>query len=399
MADSVIIGDYEYSIKDSSRRTASVQVVDRSLSSYGAIQPSVMIDGVEYNVIFMAYCFFDCSRLTTPPSIPDGVQGMTGCFQNCESLAVAPIIPDTVRFMMDCFAGCASLTTAPEIPSSVRDMQGCFAYCTSLKGNIFVNNQAHGDDMFYATSNLITIRPRNLDIISSWQEIANQYNNVSVALDSYIGYTFLSSRKLTKAENLNYNTTRGVRIDILLDCTDTFTLLNIVPASGKLYTIDDTQITFPYSPPSLLRCYFIYESSSQVPTGKLTIEVRNINTTFNSLQVYLPSTATISQFEQKESDTTKQLAPQINKLTSLIFNPQSNNVTNVKTLVSYIYQSAIGNPLLNIINNDNKTQINTLKSDNTLDIKHFVTTADNIQVTTDKTLQDIITECYNALET
>ena len=148
----------------------------------------------------------------------------------------------------------------------------------------------------------------------------------------------------------------------------------------------------------MLRCYLIYEPSSQVLTGKLTIQVQNVNTTFSSLQVYLPSTATISQFEQKESNTTKQLAPQINELTSLTFNPQNNNVTNVKSLVSYIYQSATGNTLTPLTN-DNKTQINALKSDNTLDIKHFVTTADNIQVTTDKTLQDIITECYNALET
>lgn len=397
---SVIIGDYRYTSFNASE--ASVAVVDNTKTSYGAILSSVTIDGVEYSVTVMYECFKNCTSLITAPEIPSSVTMMSYCFNNCDSLINAPVIPNSVENMAMCFYGCNALVTAPIIPSSVLNVNSCFRYCTSLSGDIIVYNNPfvsiERQNVFKNTHNSITICPRSTSIISTWQTIANEYSNVSVVLDPQINYTFLSSRRLTPTENTTYGTTRGIRIDMLLDCGNSYALTGMTPSSGKLYTIDGTQITFPYYSPNLLRCYLIYEPSSQVPTGKLTIQVQNINTTFNSLQVYLPSTATISQFEQKESDTTKQLAPQINELTSLTFNPQNNNVTNVKSLVSYIYQSATGNTLTPLTN-DNKTQINTLKSDNTLDIKHFVTTADNIQVTTDKTLQDIITECYNALET
>lgn len=371
---SIDIGDYRYTSFNTTE--AKVKVIDNTKSSYGAILSSVTIDGVEYSVTNMRYCFIDCSSLIIAPEIPSGVTSISSCFENCPSL-----------------------TTAPEIPSSVVNMSSCFWGCTVLEGDIIVsNNPSEYGLIFSGTASPITIRPVGSNNISIWQTIANEYSNVSVVLDPQINYTFLSSRRLTSTENTTYGTTRGVRIDMLLDCGDSYVLTGMTPSSGKLYTIDGTQITLPYYSPNLLRCYLIYESSSQVPVGKLIIEIRNINSSFNFLQVYLPSTATISQFEQKESNTTKQLAPQINELTSLKFNPQNNNVTNVKSLISYIYQSATGNTLT-ALTNDNKTQINTLKSDNTLDIKHFVTTADNIQVTTDKTLQDIITECYEALET
>lgn len=372
---SVNIGDYTYTVLSESEQTASAEVISTSKSSYGSILSSVTIDGIEYSITDVRYCFFACKALTTPPEIPSGVTNMTGCFHNC-----------------------TSLTTAPEIPSSVRWLSGCFNGCTLLTGNIIVhNNPDLYNDVFSGTTQPIKICPANVNVISTWQKIANEYSNVSMGLD-LITYTFLSSRRLTPTENTTYGTTRGVRIDMLLDCGDSYALTGMTPSSDKLYTIDGTQITFPYYSPNLLRCYLIYEPSSQVPTGKLIIQVQNINTTFSSLQVYLPSTATISQFEQEENGATKQLASQINNLESLKFNPQGNTVTNVGSLVPYIYQSITGDTL-NTIDNDNKTQINTLKSDNTLDIKHFVTTADNIQVTTDKTLQDIITECYEALET
>ena len=402
MADSVIIGDYRYRIHNATERTARVAVVDKTLNSYGAIQSSVEIEGVEYSVTVMFQCFKDCTSLITAPEIPSSVTMMSNCFNNCDSLINAPVIPNSVESMDMCFYGCDALVTAPIIPSSVLNVDSCFQYCTSLSGDIIVYNNPFASierqNVFKNTQNPITIRPRSTSIISTWQTIANEYSNVSVTLDPEINYTLLSSRRLTSTENTTYGTTCGVRIDMLLDCSDSYALTGMIPISGRLYAIDGTQITFPYYSPNLLRCYLIYEPSSQVPTGKLTIQVQNVNTTFSSLQVYLPSTATISQFEQEENGATKQLASQINNLESLKFNPQGNTVTNVGSLVPYIYQSTTGNTL-NTIDNDNKTQINTLKLDNTLDIKHFVTTADNIQVTTDKTLQDIITECYEALET
>ena len=353
------------------------------------------------NVTDMTSCFAGCESLVNAPEIPDGVTNMTSCFASCYVLETAPSkIPDSVTNMYGCFSDCYILTTVPTIPSNVTNMTVCFLRCESLQGDIMVfNSPTKYTLIFNNTENPITIRPVGSNNISIWQTIANEYSNVSVVLDPQINYTFLSSRRLTQAENTTYGTTRGVRIDMLLDCGDSYALTGMTPSSGKLYTIDGTQITFPYYSPNLLRCYLIYEPSSQVPTGKLTIQVQNVNTTFSSLQVYLPSTATISQFEQLENSETTQLAPQINNLGSIIFNPQGSGAsTNVAQLVPLIYQSATGNTLTPLTN-DNKTQINTLKSDNTLDIKHFVTTADNIQVTTDKTLQDVITECYEALET
>ena len=377
---SVTIGDYKYTGYDDA--WATVKVVDTGKTSYGEILSEVEIEGVECIVTNMEYCFAGCSDMIMSPNIPNTIGAMAFAFSNCISLVTPP----------------------PHIPSSVLYMEYCFNNCRAIKGQMFVSNSPKRySDIFYgaaASGEKLIIRPTSLDIVSSWQNITVEYNyrRLSTELDPQILYTFLSSRRLTSIENTTYNTTRGVRVDMLLDCGDSYALTGMIPSNGKLYTIDGTQITFPYYSPNLLRCYLIYEPSNQVPANKLTIQIENINTIFNSLQVDLPSTATISQFNHNGTSTTI-LAPQINNMTSVRLNLQGyGSFYNINNILMYIYQNVTGGTL-QTINNTNTAQINVLNEGGGLDIKHYVTTADNIQVTTDKTLQDIITECYNALDT
>ena len=380
---SVIVGDYLYTGWDDA--TAGVKVVDATKAYYGEILSNVEIEGVECVVSGMAECFRGCYNILTSPDIPDTIIDMGRAFYNCTSLITPP----------------------KHIPANVLYMESCFYNCQNIRGQIFVSNSpTRYSEMFrfaVAAGESLVIRPTSLNIVSLWQNIvAQNVTRKRVELDPQISYTFLSSRRLTVVENAIYNTTRGVRIDMLLDCGGTYALTGMSPSNGKLYAIDGTQITFPYYSPNLLRCYLIYEPSSQVPTNKLTIQIENINTVFNSLQVSLPSTATVSQFNRNSASSTTisgMIGAQINNMTSVILNPQGQGSFNdINNLLIYIYENITGNTLTPIYNSD-KAQVNVLNENGSLDIKHYVTTANNIQVTTSKTLQNIITECYNALGT
>ena len=404
---SVIIGDYRYST--TSAGTAMVNVVDTTKTSYGEILSSVEIGSVTYSVTSMSSCFEICTSLTTAPEIPSSVTSMSSCFRNCTSLTTAPEIPNSVTNMNYCFYQCTSLTTAPVIPSSVMSMNSCFENCTSLTGIIVVSNSpTSASDIFTNIQQVIRIQPTNANILSRWQTIANSYSDVSVMsvnVDPLINYTFLSSRRLTPTENNTYGTTHGVRIDMLLDCGDSYLLTGMSPFSGKLYTTgDNTRITFPYSPPTLLRCYLIYQPSTQVPTSQLTIQINNISLNFNSIKVNLPSTATISQFKCQDT----QLAPVIDG-SAITFNPQGYNITmptGLFNVLNNIWSKVLGSTSYIDFLPPTLCQTNVKTTDTTLDTKHFVTTANNIRVYlkqntssiyTGVSLQYIINTLYNEL--
>lgn len=86
------------------------------------------------SVTDMNYTFSGCTRLTTPPDMSNinSVKYMTYTFKDCTFLRTAPTIPSSVTSMFHTFDGCTYLTTAPTIPSSVSDMNGTFSSCTSL---------------------------------------------------------------------------------------------------------------------------------------------------------------------------------------------------------------------------------------------------------------------------
>ena len=126
------IRDYDVTV---SNTTASIRVNDTSKTSYAALPTLAEIQrvtGQPVEVIDLSYCFFNCTSLTTAPTIPNSVTNMSGCFDGCTSLIAAPTIPSGVTDMSKCFESCTSLTTAPTIPNSVTNMSGCFTYCRSL---------------------------------------------------------------------------------------------------------------------------------------------------------------------------------------------------------------------------------------------------------------------------
>ena len=163
-------GDYVYKYNqyyyynswssDSSQNGWGVRVKDTSKTSYGDILSEIAGQPVKN----MFYTFYNCTSLTTAPTIPSRVTNMYQTFYNCTSLTTAPTIPNSVTNMTYTFYGCTSLTippdmsnassvtnmtftfggctslaTAPTIPNSVTNMWGTFSGCTSLTGTIEVN--------------------------------------------------------------------------------------------------------------------------------------------------------------------------------------------------------------------------------------------------------------------
>ena len=137
-----------------------VRVKDTSKTSYGEVLSEIAGQPVKN----MFYTFYNCTSLTTAPTIPSRVTNMSQTFYNCTSLTTAPTIPNSVTNMTYTFYGCTSLTippdmsnassvtnmestfdnctsltVAPTIPSSVTNMYRTFYGCTSLTGTIEVN--------------------------------------------------------------------------------------------------------------------------------------------------------------------------------------------------------------------------------------------------------------------
>lgn len=134
------IRDYDVTVQGV---IAYIQVYgDKSKTSYAAlptIDEIMNITGEDVESINLLSCFYDCTSLTTAPTIPNSVTGLSSCFHGCTSLTTAPAIPNSVTGMRSCFYGCTSLTTAPTIPNSVTDMAFCFSGCKALTGKIGIN--------------------------------------------------------------------------------------------------------------------------------------------------------------------------------------------------------------------------------------------------------------------
>ena len=84
-------------------------------------------------VTSLKWTFFNCTKLKTPPVLPNTVKNLDYTFRGCTSLETAPSIPSNVEYMYATFMTCTKLESSPFIPSKVVDMGSTFSGCTNLK--------------------------------------------------------------------------------------------------------------------------------------------------------------------------------------------------------------------------------------------------------------------------
>ena len=133
-------GDYKYSYNGGWEVSLNLDVTDKNQETYGPI-----LDEINGKYVTNMYqTFYNCSNLTTAPTIPGHVRNMHATFYNCTSLTTAPIIPESVTSLYHTFRNCSSLKTYVgntdpdgdfsnyEIPNKVSNMAYTFAGCTSL---------------------------------------------------------------------------------------------------------------------------------------------------------------------------------------------------------------------------------------------------------------------------
>lgn len=150
VGDIYVEGDFIYDYFSSGWHVRAAE----NKSTYGAIVSKIAGKPVNN----LEYTFFNCTSLTTAPTIPNSVTIMSNTFEGCTSLATAPTIPNSVEDMNYTFRGCTSLTTAPTIPSGVTGMSGTFESCTSLVNLPDMGNSNSITNMFctfYGCTSLI----------------------------------------------------------------------------------------------------------------------------------------------------------------------------------------------------------------------------------------------------
>ena len=86
-----------------------------------------------FEVINMAYSFFNNKELIEAPEIPDGVTNIRALFNSCENLTTVNNLPSNAINMFGTFMGCTSITEAPNIPNKVTDMSLTFYGCTGIE--------------------------------------------------------------------------------------------------------------------------------------------------------------------------------------------------------------------------------------------------------------------------
>lgn len=393
----VDIGDYRYTLYDGARPYASVQVIDNTKSSYGTIEDYIIYDSVTYNVTLANDCFYGCTSLVNAPAIPNSVTEMGNCFFSCTSLVNAPTIPSSVTSMNNCFNGCTSLTTAPVIPSSVTNVSYCFVGCTSLSGDVYILYNGvlpYYLGCFKDTTQPIILHTYNYDCESKLIATANKHNVTAGAYGA--GITILNTRALTDTENASYDVVGGIRVDMLIDCSQNVGyLIGYSPSYMTLYDMNDNIINFNFGVdyPTYIRCYGVLDNTNNnfpvIPSSSylVGVSVENVAPIYASYDIELPSTAQSCKIIQ--DGETDLMSPRVN-LQDIRFNPIGTN-TNVYNVLD-ILRVIVGQNIPAYTGGMNSAQIN--KED---DIKHYVASADNVMVNETTTLQDYITNLYNSL--
>lgn len=394
-----IIGDYKYTTNDTSH-TVQVDVNDRLKLSYEDIPATVTYDGVTYRVTDASYCFRGCASLTEAPVIPNSVTLMRGCFENCTSLIQAPIIPNNVIYLGSCFKNCTSLTEAPIIPNRVDVMHECFENCTSLTGNLYIlGNPYYLPSALYGTTQPIRVYTFYRSVADALKNSSDN-NNIIIQTDASQGdvpITILNTRALTRNENTTYNTSHGIRVDLLVDCSDGGGLTNVYINnsiySNVLYDMYGNLIPLNgsnsplYIPPDYLRCYIIIEAPQIVPTNTFSFYMTKVafdRTSAENKNIYYPSTATHSQILQEGNNDI--ISPQID-VKNIRVNSKGSGL-NAYTVADITGSNSIG--MINV-----QTNVNYEVDDVAIDIKHVVTHASNVKVGNTTTLQDWITNMYS----
>lgn len=437
----VDIGDYRYTLYDGEHPYASVKVIDITKSSYGTIEDYIIYDSVTYDVTIANSCFSDCTSLVTAPTIPDSVTNMRycfkdctslvnapilsnsvddilGCFRYCTSLVNAPIIPDSVTDVHGCFEGCTSLVNAPVIPNSVISVHSCFKDCTSLVNAPIIPNSVTSvrycfegctslsgdvyilrDDvpLYYSDCFKNTTQPIILHTYNYESELIATANNNNVTAGAHgVGITILNTRALTDTENASYDVVGGIRVDMLISCSQNVGyLIGYSPSYMTLYDMNDNIINFGFGVehPAYIRCYGVLDNTNSdfpvIPSSShlVDISIENVAPVHPSYSIELPSTAQSCKIIQ--DGETDLMSPCVN-LQDIKFNPIGTN-TNVYNVLD-ILRVIVGQNIPAYTGGMNSAQIN--KED---DIKHYVASADNIMVNETTTLQDYITNLYNSL--
>ena len=124
-------------------------------------------------------CFRGCAKISSAPTIPNGITNMRSSFYDCSALEAAPTIPNGVTDIQYAFRNCAKIESVDRIPSSVTAIDYAFYGCASLTGSIIVaNTPSTYGGAFSRTAQTIYIIPVGDADISTWHTIANAYSNV-----------------------------------------------------------------------------------------------------------------------------------------------------------------------------------------------------------------------------
>lgn len=190
-------GDHKYRC---SGNGWSVQVKDKTKSSYGEIIPEIA--GKPIND--MDYTFYGCTNLITAPTIPSSVTSMLGTFEDCTSLTTAPSIPNGVMSMWETFMDCKSLTVAPTIPDSVIYMYDTFYNCRSLK-TYEGSTDADGDFSNYIIPNSVTDMNETFMYCTSLTTAPIIPNSVTSMYSTFGGCTSLTGTIEVNANPTSYS--------------------------------------------------------------------------------------------------------------------------------------------------------------------------------------------------
>lgn len=109
---------------DTNSKNAVVALEQFNLDSYIGNRATSVTLGV----------FFGCKNMVLMPGVVLGknIKSLNSTFFDCSSLTTAPTIPDGVADLSYTFHGCSSLTTAPTLPDGVIALNSTFAGCTGL---------------------------------------------------------------------------------------------------------------------------------------------------------------------------------------------------------------------------------------------------------------------------
>ena len=340
-----------------------------------------------YNISALRYCFYGCTSLVTPPILPNTVFDMTNCFTSCEKLQYAPMIYDIDRtFKMEsCFLNCPSLSGDVYLPSTISLYSGAFNRTGSATNDIPNRIYIHTKSQYV-----------NGIVQSSEYKVDGEKKYTAV--EGNIRYEICSIRRLTDSENVSFNTTNGVRIDMLLDGQSAGIINGISRSDITLYEVaTDTQITFPTTLGSVM-VYAIVNNVANVPNVPISFYFNTYNYSNPVINVSAPCTAQPCDIV-RDGGVNPICAHGITT-NNIIMNEVLTGSTNVYDILVELYKKIYPSQYETLVQSFNKSKTSRIQQyDNGVDnTKHINTTADSVMVTRNMNLQEVITNLYNEID-